>query len=240
MGLDEQIASLSKIVTLSSALFLLGISAISLKIKHTKALTKKLLFLTITAITLSTTLFLAGSTIFLNSVSSSKGPVHHHADFEIWSCEKEQNLKDPRGLSNKIGTSTLHEHNDKRIHLEGVIVNPNDASFGNFFRVIGGKLDQNSITFPTNEDQTILKSGQACPNGKTAILQVFLYKVSGQNYAQTKLKDPPNYIITPKSGVPPGDCIIIEFDQPKDRTDKLCQSFKVAIQTGKLKGEVRY
>lgn len=240
MGLEEQIASYSKTVTLLSTIILLVISTVSLKIKHPKSVIKKLLFFIIVAITITTTLFLAASTIFLNSVSSSKGPVHHHADFEIWACGQELNLKDPKGLSNKIGTSTLHEHNDKRIHLEGVIVKPQDASLGKFFRVIEGELNQNSIVIPTNEGQITFRSGEKCPNGQTAILQVFLYKVSGKSFTQTKLKDPQNYIITPESGVPPGDCIIIEFDQFKERTDKLCQSFKVAIQTGKLKGELKY
>lgn len=234
-NLAETISEYSKIATLAALAILVTLTAFALRIKRQSEIIKKFLFSGFLIITLACTLFLAASTTFLNSVSSSKGPVHHHADFEIWRCGKELELKNPQGLSNKIGTPTLHEHNDKRIHIEGVIVKPQDASLGNFFRVVGGNLDSDSISFPTNEGQTTLKTGNDCPNFENAKLQVFLYKVSGQNFSQTKLTDPRRYTISPESAVPPGDCIIIELDQEKEKTDKLCQSFEVAIQTGKLR-----
>ncbi|MBI2327411.1 hypothetical protein HYU92_03735 [Candidatus Curtissbacteria bacterium] len=240
MGLDQQIASLSKIVTLSSISLLLAISALSLIIKHPKAQVKKLLYLTIVVITVSTTLFLAGSTIFLNSISSSRGPVHHHADFEIWACGQEHEIEQSKGLSNKVGTEAVHIHNDKRIHIEGVIVKPEDASLGNFFESIGGKLTQESISFPGHEGLETFKTGDSCESVKNAQVQVFVYKVKGQYYEQSKITSPQNYIISAANNVPPGDCIIIELDRQKARTDKLCQSFKVAQETGKLKGELKY
>jgi len=42
---------------------------------------KKILFAAIVIPVVAATIFLAGSTIYLNSVSSSGGPVHWHADF---------------------------------------------------------------------------------------------------------------------------------------------------------------
>src|SRR5690349_16520906 len=79
------------------------------------------LFAAIVVVVLGTTLTISGGTIYLNVNSATGGPVHWHADFEIWGCNNELELRDPHGfLSNKIGTATYHEHDDKRIHVEGV------------------------------------------------------------------------------------------------------------------------
>lgn len=100
---------------------------------------------------IAVTLFLIGSTVYLNVNSSSGGPVHWHADLEIWACDQELELRDPTGrLSNKIGTATLHEHNDTRIHLEGVVVEERDASLGKFFYVIDGNLTDSNVVVPVN------------------------------------------------------------------------------------------
>lgn len=238
-NLEEVIAhnSFNAVIIGSSLLAIL--TTLSLGIKKLSPNLKKFLFWSISAVTLITTLILAVSTVYLNVISSSGGPVHWHADIEIFNCGSEVNLKDPKGLSNKIGSPTLHEHNDKRIHLEGVVVEENDASLGKFFHVIGGEITDSSITFPTNEGMQTLSSGSTCPNGQPAELQVFAYKVSGKNYTQQKLTNPSEYIMSPEGAVPPGDCIIFEVDSPKERTDNLCLSFEVAKQIGKLGEEVK-
>ncbi len=236
-NLEEIIASYSFIITGLASALLLGLSALALLLKHPKADTKKLLFGSIAAVTILPTFFLAGSTIYLNSISSSKGPVHWHADIEIWACGREVELRDPKGISNKIGTSTLHEHNDKRIHLEGVVLKPEDASLGKFFRVIDGKLTNDTVSVPVNDGTMLISSGISCGDGQDRQLQVFVYKTEGEYYTQTKLEDPAAYIMSPQSNIPPGDCIIVELDTEKPRTDKLCQSYKVAEKIGKLKGE---
>lgn len=233
-NLEEVINSLSfQAVGLASVLILILVG-ISLKLKKPSANVKIILFTLIASITGVTTLFLAGSTLYLNVTSSSKGPVHWHADIEIWKCGQEINLKDPSGISNKIGTSTLHEHNDKRIHLEGVVINPHDASLGKFFKVIGGELSSDRLQVPTNENLETIASGDTCPDANNAQLQVFVYKVTGHDFHQEKLLDPGSYIISPYSNVPSGDCIIIELDGEKDKTDKLCRSFQVAQTVNKL------
>ena len=225
------------------------LAAIALKAKKLSEESKKLLFIAIAGVTLIPTLVMSGSTVYLNTISSSGGPVHWHADFEIWNCGEEVDLKDPKGLSNKIGTSTLHEHNDKRIHLEGVVIKSEDASLGNFFHVIGkdmpiegsgerAGLTATSLTVPTNNNGLMsMHNGSLCPSGEPAEIQVFVYKTNKDNsYTQQKISDPQNHIIAPFSVVPQGDCIIVEFDAPKDRTDKLCRSYKVAEEIGKVKG----
>ena len=51
---------------------------------------------------------------------------------------------------------------------------------------------------------------------------------------QEKLTDYEDYILAPQSLVPPGDCIIIEFDKYKESTDNLCESYRIALERGDL------
>ena len=114
-NLDLVVADISVKAVLIASILLVLLSTISLKVKSAGSNLKKILFLGFVVVTISCALLLASLTIYLNAQSVSKGPVHHHADFEIWRCGEEVELLDPKGFSNKIGTPTLHEHNDKRI-----------------------------------------------------------------------------------------------------------------------------
>ena len=209
------------------------------------------------------TLALIGGTVYLNVSSESGGPVHWHADFEVWACGNELELRDPVGFSNKIGTWTLHEHDDHRIHLEGVAVEKHiDASLGKFMYVIGGAITEEAMVIPLNPDtaflfedevdgdgssdmypqlvdQYVLEDpsfgtyakffdGQTCGD-QEAEVQVFVYNYNEDDdtYEQTKLSNPQDYVIYENPNVPPGDCIIMEFDVPKEKTDKLCQQYGV-------------
>lgn len=233
-NLEATLTTYSLSVLAVGTFFLVLFAAISLKKKKLSASAKKTLFLAIAASAIVPTLVMAVTTIYLNMISSSNGPVHWHADFEIYACGQELELKDPTGLSNKIGTATLHEHNDKRVHLEGVVVEPDDASLGEFFQVIGGELTQNSVTIPTTTDILTYTTGDACGTAAGS-LQVFVYQVNDEGYySQQKLSDPASYIISPQSNIPPGDCVIVEFDTPKEQTEKLCRSYQVAEELGKI------
>lgn len=233
--LEEIIASYSKDATIIAILILLVLTVLAIRLKKLTDLKKKFLFSAIVMTVIVTTIFLAASTVYLNVISVSGGPVHWHADIEVWACQEEIDFVDPLGFSNKVGTSTLHEHNDKRIHLEGVVLTPQDASLGKFFKVIGGEISSNSITIPTNAGFKTHQTGERCSNGATSELQVFVYKTVNGSYFQSKIIEPSSYIISPYASVPEGDCIIIEFDVPKNKTDKLCRSYKVAEQIGKIR-----
>jgi hypothetical protein len=241
MDLEAQIAQLSFSILLVASVLLAVLATIALHTKHPSDHLKQFLFSSIIAAVVLPTLYLIGSTIYLNATSSSKGPVHWHADIEIWQCGQEVQLKDPEGvLSNKIGTATLHEHNDKRIHLEGVVVHPEDASLGKFFRVIDGSITADSVVVPSTNGQVTLKNGSTCPDGQVGEVQVFAIQTDNeQYYSQKKVSDPAQYLMSPYSVVPQGDCIIVEFGPVKERTDKLCRSYQVAEKIGKLKGERR-
>jgi len=202
---------------------------------------KIITFSLIVLITVGATIYVVGSTIYLNVISETKGPVHWHADFEVWNCGEKLDLADPSGLANRVGTSTFHEHGDDRIHLEGVVVKYGDVSLHSFFHVIGGQLEDDSLSIPTNDGIIELQNGDQC-NGKEGKLQVFVYNVNNPDerkqwvYEQTKLDDYENYVLSPFSNVPPGDCIIVEYDVAKDSTDKICETYKIAVDRGELSG----
>lgn len=212
---------------------LLAVILDSGKVKYNKTL----FFLAILVTTVVPTFYFIGATVYLNTISVSKGPVHWHADIEVWACGEELNLRDPEGFSNKIGTAVLHEHNDKRIHQEGVVVNHDDVSLGNFFSVIGGHLSGAQLLVPTDNGLQTFMTGDACDNGSEGVLQVFRYGVEGETYFQEKLADPASYVMAPFSAVPSGDCIIIEFGPEKDETEKMCRSYQVAEYVEKIRRE---
>ncbi len=202
---------------------------------------KKMLFLLMIIPVIAATVYTAGITIYLNQISLTNGPVHWHADFEVWNCGRKMDLLNPNGLSNRIGTPVFHEHNDFRIHVEGVVVNRKDVSLTNFFNVVGGVLTPESIAVPTNDEIVLLRNGEAC-NEKPGKVQVFVYKVVNPEeagkwiYQQEKIENFADYVLSPYSIVPPGDCIIIEFDLEKEKTDKICTTYEAAVNIGELHG----
>jgi len=268
--LEQQISSLGlRTVLVSSIILVLSILIASRTKGKLKRQLKKPLFALMASTLIVSTFILFGSTIYLNIKSESGGPVHWHADIEYWVCGSEIELRDPNGiLSNKIGSATYHEHNDKRIHLEGVVVRKSeDAGFEKFMRVVGGYVTSESIGIPLNKssdewlayvehrdgDQQLelspnyltdhikqtkdgpvleLKNGQTC-NEIPAELQVFVYSFDEptKTYSQRKLDNPAKYVLRDEPTVPPGDCVIVEFDAPKSRTDKLCQQYGVRDYT---------
>lgn len=272
--LEQQIIHLAiRTVTIAAAaLFVLIVLAMILD-KQPKKIQKQFklpLFLVILLMMAGSTLILFASTIYLNTHADSKGPVHWHSEIEFWSCGAELNLRDPIGaLSNKVGTATYHEHNDKHIHLEGVVVNkPVDASLGKFIEVAGGYMNDGVTGIPLNKDQDKwftrdsqidgdsqytenfnlatgsskwvtydekgavlnLRDGNYCSGTDMppAQLQVFVYSYdkSAKTYKQRKLDNPAQYVMRAESSLgPPADCVIVEYDAPKNRTDKLCQQY---------------
>lgn len=261
--IEDQIKSLSINTVLVAALILVVLLGISTRVVKKKKLAslKKPLFILVALTIVFPTLLMTGSTIYLNTISDSKGPVHWHTDVEFWVCGQEIELRDPIGvLSNKIGTSTYHEHDDKRIHLEGVVVDKEyDASLGKFMTVTGGNITREELVIPTEEfvfeddtdgdivegDEELVRSfvskddegrsilsvanGQGCSANGYAEVQAFLYSYNkaDDTYAQRKLDDPAAYLMRDESTVPPGDCLIVEFDKVKSTTDKLCQQYGV-------------
>ena len=125
--------------------------------------------------------------------------------------------------------------------MEGVVVNSEDVNLHNFFHVIGATLTENSLSLQTNDGLIEVTNGDTC-NGTPGKLQVFSYSITNPDesdnwtYVQTKLSNFENYVLSPHTSIPPGDCLIIEFDNEKSSTDKICETYKIAIDRGKLRG----
>ena len=165
--------------------------------------------------------------------SVTDGPVHFHADFQIWNCGKEVDLINPTGWDNKVGTPLLHEHNDNRIHVEGPVLDYKDISLGNFFKVVGGFLTDTVLNVPTNSGVVTMQSGNMC-DGEVGFLQVFVYRTTDKTFSQEKITDGANYVLSSHSSIPPGDCIIIEFDKEKVQTDRICTFYQIAKEKGEI------
>lgn len=153
--LEHSISQLSINTVLAGSVILTVLVLLGIwTVRKNKNRLKKPLYILIASVITLVTLIISGATIYLNLNSDTGGPVHWHADIEFWACGNELELRDPQGaLSNKIGTATLHEHNDKRIHLEGVPVSlPKDASLSKFMDVVGGKINSDNLVVPLNND----------------------------------------------------------------------------------------
>ena len=209
------------------------LTVISLIIKEKSETLKYVLFGGMLTVIVGYTAYLAWSTISVNTRSITKGPVHWHADFQIWDCGQRVDLINPTGLDNKIGTSLLHEHNDERIHVEGPVLDYKDITLGNFFKVIGGNMEDGSLSVPTNNGLLTMVSGSEC-NGQMAEVQVFVYNTKGNTFRQQKLINPWDYVLSPHSSIPPGDCIIVERDKSKEKTDKICTFYEIAKKKGEI------
>ena len=152
-GLESDIIALSWRAIVVGGITLVILVLLSAWLKDKYPILSKPLFVMIVLSIVLPTFTLLGSTVYLNMYSYVGGPVHWHADIEMWACNNELELRDPIGrFNNKIGTSVLHEHNDKRIHLEGVPITEKDASLSKFMHVIGGGISNESLTIPVNSD----------------------------------------------------------------------------------------
>ena len=172
--------------------------------KRMSEVTKRIVYFLVAAVASLVTLYLALTTIHLNLSSETKGPVHWHADFEIWICGHQESLMEPKGLSNKQGTDLVHAHSDYRMHVEGVILDMKQASLGAFFYANQGSISSDHVTFPGHDGLIDVHNGDKC-NENPAKLYVF---VNGN-----LIENPRDYVISPYEKVPPGDRIKIVFTE---------------------------
>ena len=209
--------------------------------KPRKERTKKIIFAGIAIVAVLSTLYLAASTVYLNTISPTGGPVHWHTDYEIWNCGTKLDLIDPTGIDNRVGTWEVHEHNDDRMHIEGTVVDLEQGTFRHFFEIIGSTFSATGFTYPTTHGVETLPYAGSC-NGQRAELQAFLLRVTNPQdakqwiYGQQKIPVSLETRMQPYSNVPPGDCLVIEFDTPKETTTHSCASYRAAMNRGELHG----
>ncbi|HIJ97808.1 TPA: hypothetical protein H1009_01840 [archaeon] len=196
-----------KAVEYGAAIIVASIAVSLMLKKKLKDGHKKILFVIIAAAAIISTLYLAGTTIYLNQKSWSGGPVHWHADFEIWACGEQIDIVDPEGFKNLVGESAVHEHGDNRIHIEGVMFEKEDATLGEFFEALGGEFTTETLSAPTNHGMMSWAGGKETCNGNYADWHTF---INGQFVANEAA---PDYVISPWQTVPPGDTIKFVFSE---------------------------
>ena len=101
-SLEDSLRTTSIKVVVVSAIIILGFVVLTMLLKHFGETVKKILFAGIVIPALLATIYMVGSTLYLNFTSSSGGPVHWHADIEVWDCGNQLDFTDPQGFSNKI------------------------------------------------------------------------------------------------------------------------------------------
>ena len=114
---------------------------------------KRTFFVIMVAPVLLSSLYLGGHTVYKNFTSETKGPVHWHADYQVWVCGERIDLVDPKFPSNKIGSPLFHEHNDDRIHVEGTVMDIQSIDLASYFRVIGGELEAGHLRYPGKDKE---------------------------------------------------------------------------------------
>ncbi|MBI4739249.1 hypothetical protein HY772_06880 [Candidatus Woesearchaeota archaeon] len=174
---------------------------------------KKTVFVSILISVVLATVFLISTTVYLNFTSVTGGPVHWHADYELIICGEHKELVDPRSLLlNRVGTSTLHEHNDNRIHIEGTPRTLESVNLGAFFRVLNGHLEPGWLHFHSNEGEVNVKNGDQC-DGKPAQLMMFIERQEGRDRVWKASTEFDDYIPSPHGTIPPGDRLKIFFSE---------------------------
>ncbi len=222
------LTSISLQALVITAVLMLLIALFSLiflkKISETQ---KKLAFWVIAISAILATIFLLGTTLYLNATSPTKGPVHWHADFTVTLCKEEIEIKDPKGIMNRIGTSKVHEHNDMRIHIEGTPASLEEIELGEFFKSIGGYFGETTLSIPSEEGIVSVKDGELC-NNLPSYLYLFVEGQSGNERAWRLEPLMHEYIIAPYSNVPPGDRLKIVFTErdPSNILNELQQENK--------------
>lgn len=187
--------------------------------------------------------YAAGAFMHESQTSWSGGEVHYHADFEILVEEngeiQELDLVDPGefcettdhessimcNLNDRTGSTSYHEHNDDRVHLEGVFKTKRDASLAAFFEQFGGILENGKLTVPTNEG---LVSKQDSENLSVKVLvhrgtgatrnwciigdQLPREDVCKDDYSGEPANSPAEYVVSPYSRGPNLDDIFLVYD----------------------------
>ena len=209
----ESVTTITTRMIYAISLLMIAITIIS--IMYFKKLTstlKNTFFWLITIPTIIATILLVGSTLYLNSVSPTHGPVHWHADYEVHVCNQEYELIGPRGLSNRVGTPLLHEHNDNRIHVEGTPLSLESINLGNYFKAVGGEYTQTRLSMPTNSGIITVQNGQPC-NNLPGRLYLFVQSQDGNRRAWRYESKMGQYVLAPYSTIPPGDNLLIMFTE---------------------------
>lgn len=191
------------------------------------------------------TLYTAGAFVHESQTSWSGGEVHYHADYEILVDQNGElertNLIDPSefcegtehestymcDINDRTGSTEYHEHNDQRIHLEGIFKTREEASLASFFETFRGELTNSRMVYPTNEGtlevsndgekslKILVEKGRQ-PNRYWCIVGQSEQVDTCESYGE-KASSPDNYVVSAKNQNPADsvtlDNIFIIYDE---------------------------
>ncbi len=198
LGLSETMAAAFGLV------LLLGIASAVMGEKLGRA-GKKTAFAAIAGVSALATLYLIYKIVLLFTASASGGPVHWHADFEVWACGERISLEEAGGWSTRVGPLLLHHHGDDRMHVEGVVRDFKDVTVGKFFEAIGGKFTADVLAL--RDGKGVLRAwqnGDECSDGRSGALKFFVNGLPNGQFGE--------YNIAKETDIPPGDVLKIVFD----------------------------
>lgn len=102
--------------------------------------------------------------------------VHWHAKLKMSACGKK--LKLPL----EKGTPLLHTHKDsEKIHIEGLITGPEDATLGKFMQAVSVSFSQNRLFDFVNDSM--------CSNGKSNILRMIVRGLENSEFENYPIAD---------------------------------------------------
>ena len=87
--------------------------------------------------------------------SHSNGEVHWHSRLNVFVCGNEVLMPSPSG-EHHVGLPLLHTHEDRLIHIEGIVWKPEDITLGKYMEAIGRNFKGNELL-----DK---KNGNVCNN----------------------------------------------------------------------------
>lgn len=208
------------------------------------------------------TIFTVAAFVHRTTTTWSGGEVHYHADYEVIAQDEQGDyqqldLIDPSRfcegtghestymceLNDRTGTVEYHEHNDRRIHLEGSFRDRDDATLTSFFRTFGGELTNDRLVYPTDdkvwdlsntEDRTlkiILRQGTGGSRGYCILGEGYSEDMTCRNsplhadqFAGQLVRSPRDYAISPwqqstnQTTASPLDVIWIVYDSASAET----------------------
>lgn len=111
-------------------------------------------------------------------------------------------------LNDRTGIKTFHEHNDQRIHWEGIFAKKEDATLKAFFQTFNGNLTSTELVYPVGPDTTVKRT-----ENQSHTLKVFAKQGEAPNREWKIVEKPGNFVPEPyKRGNNLNDIFII-YDQ---------------------------
>jgi hypothetical protein len=175
---------------------------------------------------LGASFFTASAFVHLSQTSWSNGEIHWHADYEILAENENGELErldliDPGQfcqeyrdgdymckVNDRTGITKFHEHNDNRIHLEGVFQEREEATLAAYFSTFNGTLTSSKLRYPTNEE--IVEVSESAETNNS--LKIVVRSGVADERSWKVIDNPSEYVISPYKRGPNLDDIFIVWD----------------------------